>query len=635
MRISFSHSRLLPIISLIVIILASLLQAIPAYPALAQDAPPVQEILGSINPGEIDVYMLAGLKSGQTVYFNMQTTSGNLDPSLGIISGDSDLVKLRADYTAELQQIAKTAAEPLAELSALRDRYFLAWDDDSGPGYAAALAFQVPQDGDYILIASGSLSAAGRITSGDYRLVIGVDAPEVLTGDAVTNGATIAVPDDALAGLQPRVQEATGSLDSNSPTTTIKLFDLNPGDTLSVTVSATSGNLHPILVLRDYGGKPVSLGNLQGTADNASLKYTFPEGGISYDLDITAAKQDGVVTSGDYRLLAGVNAPQVTEGDAQPNSQNVLRTPIEVKAGFKLQEIIAIDQQNEIMDTVGTVKLEWTDPALAFSPDECNCRVKEYNETNFNKFLESAESWPDFTFFNQQANRWTQNRLVEIQPDGHATYLERFTTNFQLNFDFQQYPFDYENFYIYLDMLNPESQYYMVPMDGFSEIDPENGEDEFILTDFDTSVESVISSRSFPTSRFIFHFGAPRHLEYYIFRVFIPVLLIIGISYITFFLKDFTRRIEVATGNVLLFIAFSWSLAEDYPRMGYLTFLDAIMAITFIINTLVVMYNVYLKWLETNDQRERAERIDRVADWVYPISYVVCFGITYILFFVI
>jgi len=613
-------------------ILAALLCAclLPGIPAFAQQ-PAVQEIQGGINPGEIDVFRLSGLQRGQTVYISMQTTSGNLDPALAIVPGNTDLVKLRADYTAELQQLVQTAQHPLAELPGLRDRYFLAWDDDSGPGYAAALVFPVPQDGDYILIASGSLSAAGRSTSGRYRLILGVDAPEVLSREAVPTGATIAIPDDSLLGLQPRIQEVAGSLDSHTPTTAFNLYGLDPGDALSVAVQATSGDLRPILVLRDFGGKPVRLGNLQGEAQQASLEYTFPEGGESYYLEVTAAQQNGVATSGDFRLLAGVNASQVLEG---PNSQNVLRLPIEVKAGFKLQEIVAIDQQNEIMNTVGTIKLEWTDPALAFSPDECNCRVKEYNETNFNKFLsDTSEIWPDFTFFNQQANRWVQNRLVEIQPDGHAIYLERFTTNFQLNFDFQRYPFDRQDFYINVDMLNPESQYYLVPMEDFSEIDPDNGEDEFILGDFDTSVKSVISSRMFPTSRYTFHFSAPRHLEYYIFRIFVPILLIILISYITFFLKDFTRRIEVATGNVLLFIAFSFSLAQDYPRMGYLTFLDAIMAITFIINTLVVIYNVYLKWLETEDKRERAERIDRVADWVYPIGYVIAIGLTILIFF--
>jgi hypothetical protein len=182
-------------------------------------------------------------------------------------------------------------------------------------------------------------------------------------------------------------------------------------------------------------------------------------------------------------------------------------------------------------------------------------------------------------------------------------------------------------------MLYPEDRYVMVPMEGFSAIDPEHGEDEFILTDFDTSIKSVISSRVYPTSRFTFHFNAPRYLMYYIFRIFIPILLIISVSYVTFFLKDFTRRIEVATGNLLLFIAFSWSLAEDYPRMGYLTFLDVIMAITFVVNTLVVIYNVYLKWLENHDQLEKANRIDRVADWIYPLGYIVLFGSTIVFFF--
>jgi hypothetical protein len=45
----------------------------------------------------------------------------------------------------------------------------------------------------------------------------------------------------------------------------------------------------------------------------------------------------------------------------------------------------------------------------------------------------------------------------------------------------------------------------------------------------------------------MFHFSALRHLSYYIFRLFIPIFLIITVSYITFFLKDYSRRIEIAT----------------------------------------------------------------------------------------
>ena len=620
---------------LVFLLFAALLQLFPPISVHAQEAAPVQEIIGKINPGEIDMFVLSGLKQGQTLYVTLQTTSGNLDPTVSLVPASVDLPTLISEYRAAVQNLTENAEYPLAELPALNDKTFQAWDDDSGPGYSAALEFRIPEDGDYLLGALGALSSSGRITSGGYSLVLGLDAAEVLAGTAVPNDALIAVQDETRLNSPGRVQEFTGSLDDGRPSIAIPLYDFDPGETLSVFVEATGGTLAPILVLRDYGGKPVSVQNLQGEAAQAVLEYPLPEGGQTYTLEVFSAPKGQEPASGNFRLLAGVNAPEVASGKASPNSDQVLRLPTQVQAGIKLQQIVMIDQSNEIMTAVGTIKLAWKDPKLAFSPDECNCQVKEYTENNFNQFLtETSGDWPDFTFFNQQGNRWTLNRIVDVLPDGSVTYLERFSTNFQLNFDFAQYPFDVEHFYIYADMLYPDSRYVMVPMEDFSEIDAEHGEDEFILTDFDTSVSSVTSSRAYPTSRFTFHFSAPRYKMYYIFRIFVPILLIISVSYVTFFLKDYTKRIEVATGNLLLFIAFSWSLAEEYPRMGYLTFVDVIMAITFAVNTLVVIYNVYLKWLEVHGQVQKADHIDRYADWIYPIGYLVLFGSTVLYFFV-
>jgi hypothetical protein len=454
----------------------------------------------------------------------------------------------------------------------------------------------------------------------------------VLAGTAESTGAVIAVPDQT-ALVSHLIQELTGSLNENKPSISVRLSDLNPGDTLYVNLEAVSGDLKPRLALRDYGNKPVLVANLNGQATKASFQQAFPEGGTNYSLDIQAASSNGQLTTGDFRLLVGVNAPEVLEGQGQPNTESVLKLPIPVMVGLKLQQIVNIDQPNEIMTDVGTLKLEWTDPALAFNPDECDCTFRMYTENSFNKFLEDVKGqWPDFTFFNQQGNRWSQNRLVMVESNGHVTYLERFSTNLQVDFDWTAFPFDTQDFYIKVDMLFPEESYVLVPMEGFSEIDPSHGEDEFILTDFDTQISSEISSMQRPTSRFTFHFSAPRHLDYYIFRIFVPVLLIISVSYISFFLKDYTRRIEIATGNLLLFIAFSWSLGDNYPRMGYLTFVDAIMAITFLINTLVVALNVYFKYLETKGEREKADRLERPMDYLYPLTYLVAFGVAALIF---
>jgi hypothetical protein len=162
----------------------------------------------------------------------------------------------------------------------------------------------------------------------------------------------------------------------------------------------------------------------------------------------------------------------------------------------------------------------------------------------------------------------------------------------------------------------------MVDLAGYSEIDPAHGEDEFIISGFTAAPSATQPSGvESPTSRMTFSFSAPRHLNYYVLHVFLPIVLIILISWFTFFLRDYSRRIEVAAGNILLFIAFSFSLAGDFPRLGYVTFVGALMAVTLAVNVLVLLYNVLMKRLEAQGKTERVTRIDDILDWMYPLMY--------------
>jgi hypothetical protein len=614
------------------LILIIIILILPSSLVQAQGNPLVQEIHGSLTPDQSDLYVISGMKKGQILDAFMENTSGNLDPILSILPGDIDLQTTLANYKKDLADLMATSANPLIDLPALRDKYTLAWDDDSGPGHDAVLSFTAPNDGTFYLLAGASLSAAGRSTAGNYRLLLGIDIPQVLDGTAIPTGAVIAVQNQSLLGAY-HIQEFYGSLTKDFTSVSLKLSDINQGDSLFVHLETISGDLIPILMLRDYAAKPVHVSNLNGQSNEASFQQTFPKGGTNYTLEITPFVQNGQPTNGEFKLQVGINAPEVLDGQGVANSDSVLILAIPVKVGLKLQQIVNIDQPNEIMNDVGTLRLDWTDPALAFNPDSCNCLSRLYTENDFNAFLTDVKGkWPDFTFFNQQGNRWILNRIIQVESNGHVNYLERFSTNFQLDFDWTAYPFDTQDFYIKADLLYPESQYVFVPLEGFSEIDPSNGEDEFILTDFDTQISTETSSRLVPTSRFSFHFSAPRHLSYYVFRFFVPIFLIIIVSYITFFLKDYSRRIEIATGNLLLFIAFSFSLGDNYPRMGYLTFMDAIMAITFIINTLVVVLNVYFKYLEQKNQREKADRLEAPFNYLYPLAYGISFGLAALLF---
>jgi len=594
--------------------------------AVAQDQTgQVQRLAGQLEPGETRSYLLRNLQPGDKINVSMRGTSGDLDPSFGIMDTSLSFEEATAAYQSEIQRLIAENKNLAAALTDLRDRFFLAWDDDSGEGYAAALEFVVPVAGDYRLVAASSLSTLGRATSGGYELVVGLNAPDGLTAETQPTGAPFVEREQTDSTHPPAVEESSGAITAEQPRTTLRLAAIDSGETLFVRVEPASGNLIPTLILRDFGGKAIEAANLDGQEPQATLEFVFAEDAVNFTLDIgSVSAPDGTPTAGEFRALLGRNAPDVLTGTADVLGGDVLKAPIDVQVGVRIERISDVDSQGEDFTVLGSMRMDWTDPALAFSPDSCNCSVKIYTEKEFDRFLAETQSlWPDFVFFNQQGNRWVQSRTAAIWPDGRARYGESFTMTYQADFDFRKFPFDTQLFPIYLDMLLPANNYTVSELPGYSGINPDHGEDEFIISEFDTDISTVAGRvTDIPVSRLSLTFTAPRHQNYYVLQVFVPILLIILISWFTFFLGDYTRRIEASAANILLFIAFSFSLTDNYPRLGYVTFLDAVMAVTFIFNTLVLLYNVYMKRLENQGQLERVAHIDRFLDWTYPFLYL-------------
>jgi hypothetical protein len=147
------------------------------------------------------------------------------------------------------------------------------------------------------------------------------------------------------------------------------------------------------------------------------------------------------------------------------------------------------------------------------------------------------------------------------------------------------------------------------------------GEEEWYITKHDVNVGNRMIAEDTWASQFSLRFVAERHLSYYLFRIFLPLFLIIVVSWVTFFLKDYAKRVDISGANLLVFIAFNFTIGSDLPRLGYLTFLDTVLIVAFVVTILTVVVNVALKRLDTAQKTALAQNIDAYILWGYPLFF--------------
>ncbi len=309
---------------------------------------------------------------------------------------------------------------------------------------------------------------------------------------------------------------------------------------------------------------------------------------------------------------------------AEMSNRPTANEPAAVRIGIKLNQIVDIDQKAENFTAVYTLQLRYREPALAFEPAPDGPPFKLMTLAGALAELQAeGRIWPDTVLANAQGRRDSTLESVQIYPDGEMRVYERATATFQApDFDFRDFPFDTQEFYIRLELLMPKSIFVFEPLTDYVGIGDQLGEEEWVVFESSGVVDTIVGPDGQSYSRFSLGFEARRHLLYYVVRIFLPMLILLVVSWITFRLRDYVKRIDIGVTVLLLFIAFNFTLGSDLPRLGYVTAVDAFIAGTFVITGAVILVNVQLRILELRGRDAAAKHLNRLALIGYWPAYL-------------
>ena len=88
----------------------------------AQGNGQIQELSGTVFPGEFYYYSVPDLGAGQTLYVYLDDTSGNLDPVAGVLPGDQDIEALEREYQNALAMAIAEGTDPVAAVRQVQSR---------------------------------------------------------------------------------------------------------------------------------------------------------------------------------------------------------------------------------------------------------------------------------------------------------------------------------------------------------------------------------------------------------------------------------------------------------------------------------------------------------------------------------
>ncbi|KAK2171637.1 hypothetical protein NP493_1046g00084 [Ridgeia piscesae] len=215
---------------------------------------------------------------------------------------------------------------------------------------------------------------------------------------------------------------------------------------------------------------------------------------------------------------------------------------------------------------------------------------------------------PDLYIYNEKDGHTHEitvpNRLIHLAPDGLVLYSQRVTLTLACTMKLKKYPLDNQTCGIQLGSYGFTTKDMMIQ---WWPVKPIQKPDDIKLSEFNwVKTESGLCMERYTTGNFssiYVSFSFERELQYYIIQTYIPTLLVVVLSWLSFWIDESAVPARVSLGilNVLTMTSMATSVNQQLPRVSYIKAIDVWMSVS-----LVFVVGALLEFAVVNILRRRS-----------------------------
>lgn len=297
---------------------------------------------------------------------------------------------------------------------------------------------------------------------------------------------------------------------------------------------------------------------------------------------------------------------------ARPDPEGV---PTEITVGSYLVDLFKVNDAEQTFSADLFFVMAWRDERLLNVEGRslAGCRVP----------LESVWAPRVWVINERQLSRSLEDYVI-IGLDGVVQYQQRFQGEFTNRLDLRDFPMDRQTLAMQIVLGR-------IGMDEVTFVRDEvtGTSGEYSVADWSVEGGSVdyepyrLATLDVDIPQVTYRVEVRRNRAYYAQKVFLPLILIVCMSWAVFWIdpKLVPPQVGISTSAVLTLIAFLFSLAYTLPRLSYLTRADR-----FVMGATVLVFFAFGEALLSTGlagrgREETALRIDRLSRLVFPTVF--------------